>query len=256
VIVRIGLARLGFVALATCLAASACRRPSGPERQGESAPVTAPHEGLPPLVLDDGTQGLLLTWADEQGDFHVAEGIDQVPAERREKVRVVLRDHVEGTGELVYVADLRAKQDGRYAVSVVPRAEWEEVGAAKRQVRMEAVAPGAKPPLGSSTAAPELVPPGDGTLVPGSAVSAIVYGADWCKPCHDAERYLKGLGVQVTKKNIEQSQAAAAEMQAKLARINRSGASIPVIDVMGKLFVGYSPSALKQAVESARHKAL
>lgn len=251
-IVRIGLARLGFVALAACLVATACRRPTGPERQGESAPAAPPHEGLPPLALDDGTQGLLLTWADEQGDFHVAEGIEQVPAERREKVRVVLRDHVEGTGELVYVADLRAKQDGRYPVGVATRAEWEEIGAAKRKVRMEAVAPGAKPPA----ATPELVPPADGTLVPGSAITAIVYGADWCKPCHDAERYLKGLGVQVTKKNIEQSQAAAAEMQAKLARINKSGASIPVIDVMGKLFVGYNANALKQAVESARHKAL
>lgn len=250
-IVRIGLARLGFVALVACSAASSCRRPSGPERQGESAPIATSHEGLPPLALDDGTKGLLLTWADEQGDFHVAEGIEQVPAERREKVRVVLRDHVDGTGELVYVADLRAKQDGRYPVSVVPRAEWEEIGAAKRKVRMEAVAPGARPP-----ASPELVPPGDGTLLPGSAISAIVYGADWCKPCHDAERYLKGLGVQVTKKDIEQSQAAAAEMQAKLARVNKRGASIPVIDVMGKVFVGYNPSALKQAVETARHKAL
>jgi glutaredoxin len=252
VIVRIGLARLGFVALATCLAASACRRPSGPDRQGESAPLAASHEGLPPLALDDATPGLLLTWTDEQGDFHVAEGIEQVPAERREKVRVVLRDHVEGTGELVYVADLRAKQDGRYPVNVVPRAEWEEVGAAKRKVRMEAVAPGAKPP---TTAEPELVPPSDGTLAPGAAVTAIIYGADWCKPCHDAERYLKQLGVQVTKKNIEQSQAAAAEMQSKLARINKSGASIPVIDVMGKVFVGYNANALKQAVDSARRKA-
>jgi glutaredoxin len=245
-----GFARLGIVALASCLALSACRRPSGPERQGESAPAAAPHEGLPPLALDDTTPGMLLTWADEQGDFHVAEGIDQVPAERREKVRVVLRDHSDGTGELVYVADLRAKQDGHYPVSVVSRSEWEEVGAGKRKVRMEGLAPGAKP----TEEAPALVPPADGTLAPGSAITAIIYGADWCKPCHDAERYLKSLGVQVTKKNIEQSQAAAAEMQTKLARVKRSGASIPVIDVMGQLFVGYNPNVLKQAVEAARHK--
>lgn len=241
-----------MLALAVSLAVSGCRRPSGPERQGESAPVAVPHDGLPALALDDTTQGMLLTWADEQGDFHVAEGIEQVPAERREKVRVVLRDHSDGTGELVYVADLRAKQDGHYPVSVVPRAEWDEVGAGKRKVRMEGVAPGAKP----AAEAPALVPPGDGILAPGAAVTAIIYGADWCKPCHDAERYLKSLGVQVTKKNIEQSQAAQAEMQAKLARVKRSGASIPVIDVMGQLFVGYNPNVLKQAVETARHKAL
>ena len=69
----------------------------------------------------------------------------------------------------------------------------------------------------------------------------------------DLERYLKSLGVSVTKKNIEESRAAQAEMQQKLARANRSGSSIPVIDVMGRIFVGYSPGSLKQAVEAARH---
>jgi glutaredoxin len=82
-----------------------------------------------------------------------------------------------------------------------------------------------------------------------------VYGADWCKPCHDAERYLKSLGVAVTKKNIEESRAAQAEMQEKLARSNRAGSSIPVIDVMGKIFIGYSPQSLRQAVEAARNAA-
>jgi glutaredoxin len=83
-------------------------------------------------------------------------------------------------------------------------------------------------------------------------VTAIVYGADWCKPCHDAERYLKSLGVRVTKKNIEESRAAQAEMQQKLARAQRSGSSIPVIDVMGRILIGYSPGSLKQAVEAAK----
>jgi glutaredoxin len=84
-------------------------------------------------------------------------------------------------------------------------------------------------------------------------VTAIVYGADWCKPCHEAERYLRSLGVAVTKKDIEESRAAQAEMREKLARVNRAGAGIPVIDVMGKIFVGYSPGPLKQAVDAARH---
>jgi hypothetical protein len=57
----------------------------------------------------------------------------------------------------------------------------------------------------------------------------------------------------VTKKNIEESRAAQAEMQEKLARVNRNGGGIPVIDVMGKIFVGYSPGSLKQAVDAARH---
>jgi glutaredoxin len=232
------------------LLAFSCKRSTDPN---EPKPVSAEPKAasLPPLTVKADSPNLLLTWIDDKGDFHVVQKPSEVPAPGRKSVRVVQADKEAGTGELVYVADLRAKQDGHYPVSVVSRSEWEEVGAAKRKVRMEALAPGAKPPE-----APALVPPEGGTLAPGAAVSAIIYGADWCKPCHDAERYLKGLGVQVTKKNIEQSQAAAAEMQAKLARIKRGGASIPVIDVMGRLFVGYNPNVLKHAVETARHKTL
>jgi glutaredoxin len=149
----------------------------------------------------------------------------------------------------VYVANLADKRpDGTYAVTTLPRAEWEKLGADRRKTRLEALAPGQLP------APADPSPPGAGAAPEASAaISAIVYGADWCKPCHDAERYLKSLGVSVTKKNIEESRAAQAEMREKLARVQRSGAGIPVIDVMGKIFVGYSPGPLKQAVDAARH---
>jgi hypothetical protein len=41
-------------------------------------------------------------------------------------------------------------------------------------------------------------------------------------------------------------------MQEKLAKAHRQGGSIPVIDVMGQLFVGFSEGALKAAVARAR----
>ena len=127
-----------------------------------------------------------------------------------------------------------------------------------RQTRLEQASPGAAapvatPPVGTEGAAqPQQGEPAP-TAGESSAVTAIVYGADWCKPCHEAERYLRSLGVAVTKKNIEESRAAQAEMREKLLRVNRAGAGIPVIDVMGKIFVGYSPGPLKQAVDAARH---
>lgn len=229
---------------------SACRSHADPLSEvGPSAPVLAESEALPPLELTDTTPNLLLTWLDEAGDFHVVEKVDAIPPERRRQVRVVVTDRGAGTGQVVYVADLGAKQaDGTYPVTTLPRSEWEKLGAGLRKTRMEALAPGqpgANAPLGPES--PEAL---------AGAISAIVYGADWCKPCHDAERYLKSLGVAVTKKDIEQSRAAQAEMQEKLARANRAGASIPVIDVMGKIFVGYSPGPLKQAVDAARHAAV
>lgn len=223
-------------------AASACERTASEEQGGAPPEPSALGDGLPSLELTDATPGLLLTWIDEQGDFHVGETIAEVPSEHRERVRVVVRDRSEGTGDLVYVADLRTKQGDRYRVDVLPRAEWEELGAQKRKVRLEQLAPGVKP-ASQVTAGDEAA---------NGAVSAIVYGADWCQPCHEAERFLKSLGVHVTKKDIEASEAAQAEMQTKLARAGKRGASIPVIDVMGKLFVGYNPGALEHAVLAAR----
>ena len=247
--------RARLFAAAVCLlwlgASSACRSQADPLTDvGASAPVPAESEALPHLELTDETPNLLLTWLGEEGDFHVVEKIDAIPPERRHQVRVVVTDRGAGTGQIVYVADLGAKRaDGTYPVSTLPRGEWEKLGADLRKTRMESLAPG-QPGAGDPPAGPE------SPAALAGAISAIVYGADWCKPCHDAERYLKSLGVAVTKKNIEQSRAAQAEMQEKLARANRAGASIPVIDVMGRIFVGYSPGPLKQAVDAAKHAAV
>jgi glutaredoxin len=204
---------------------------------------------LPPLVLKDDTAGALLTWIDDQGDFHVVEHVADIPEAGRGTVRVVLADRKDGTGESVYVADLRTKSpDGSYPVKTMSRVAWDELGASKRKSRLEALAPSATPsapaPGGSAEGAPAVAQAGE--------VRAIIYGASWCGPCHQAEALLKSLGVHVVKKDIEESDEAQREMQEKLARAHRRGGSIPVIDVMGQLFVGFSEGALKAAVARAR----
>jgi glutaredoxin len=232
-----------------------CQRHADPSADVGAPASAANPEALPPLALSDDTANLLLTWVGDDGDFHVVEKVDAVPAEHRKQVRVVTTDQKAGTGAVIYVADLEQKRpDGTYPVTSLPRAEWEKLGADRRKTRLDALAPGHAPssppdpaqlnPAATPAAAPD---------APTGTISAIVYGADWCKPCHDAERYLKSLGVAVTKKNIEESRAAQAEMREKLSRVNRTGSGIPVIDVMGKIFVGYSPGPLKQAVDAARH---
>jgi glutaredoxin len=227
----------------------ACQRHADPSTDfGATAAATA-GDSLPPMQLRDDTPNLLLTWLGPDGDFHVVEKIADVPAEHRQQVRVVQTNEAAGTGALVYVANLGEKRpDGTYGVTTMQRSDWEKLGADLRKTRLEALAPGHTPP------AADAAQPSGGTGNDSSAaISAIVYGADWCKPCHDAERYLRSLGVSVTKKNIEESRAAQAEMREKLARVHRTGSGIPVIDVMGKIFVGYSPGPLKQAVDAARH---
>lgn len=247
---------LGVCALALLTASGGCKRaPSGtPDPSG-----TAPQAGaLPALEVKADTANLLLTWIDDKGDFHVAQKPAEVPTEGRSMVRVVVTSSEAGTGKLVYVTNLdETTATGAYRLKTMPRAEWEELGASKRKARLEALAPSAmpssEPPASGET--PDTKPPGAGPAAqkpPVSGVVAIIYGADWCKPCHDAERYLKQRGATVVKKNIEQNEVAEQEMQKKLARIGRHGASIPVIDIMGQIQVGFNPAALEQALATAR----
>jgi glutaredoxin len=237
---------------ALALTGAACKKPTGDKP--DSAGTTPKTAELPPLEVKADTPNLLLTWIDDKGDFHVAQKPSDVPTEGRGTVRVVVTSREEGTGNLVYVANLdETTASGAYRLKTMPRTEWEELGAGKRKARLEALAPSALP----SNQPPGPATPPDGKAgpagkVPATGVVAIIYGADWCKPCHDAERYLKQRGATVIKKNIEDNEVAAEEMRKKLQRVGRGGASIPVIDIMGQIQVGFSPAALEQALTSAR----
>jgi glutaredoxin len=241
--------------VALSVASVACKKPTGDQPQGAG---TAPKAAeLPSLEVKADTPNLLLTWIDDKGDFHVAQKPADVPTEGRSTVRVVVTSREEGTGNLVYVANLdETTATGAYRLKTMPRAEWEELGASKRKARLEALAPSALPsnlpPPGDAPADGKPPASGAGSKAPATGVVAIIYGADWCKPCHDAERYLKQRGATVIKKDIESNEVAADEMRKKLERVGRGGASIPVIDIMGQIQVGFSPAALEQALATAR----
>jgi glutaredoxin len=234
--------------LAVCLS-PACQKETASDGQpGSAAPKP---KDLPPLKVKADTPNLLLTWIDDQGDFHVVLKPADVPTAARKTVRVVVTDQPAGTTEHVYVADLNeTAPDGTYRVTTMSRAAWDELGASRRKARLEALAPPA--PSAAPPGAPNTVAPAGSAKLPIGSITAIVYGADWCKPCHDAERYLRHLGVNVIKKDIEQSEVAASEMKRKLERAGMPGASIPVIDVMGRVLVGFSPPALQGAVQAAQ----
>jgi glutaredoxin len=237
-----------LVLLSVFFACVACRSSEKSDARTKAASAAPRSNELPPLTIKSDTPNLLLTWIDPQGDFHVVQKPADVPSDARKQVRVVVTDREAGTGELVYVADLNETgADGSYRLKTVTRAQWDELGASRRKARLEALAPSAVPPPAAS--AP--MTPG-GPKGPPSKVVAVIYGASWCKPCHQAADYLKGRGVTVVEKDIEESEAAQAEMRAKLERAGRGGASIPVIDVMGQILVGYSPSALDRAIQTAQ----
>jgi glutaredoxin len=230
-----------------------CHKRSAPPPSDDTGATPQTNE-LPPLEIKDDTPNLLLTWIDDKGDFHVVQKPADVPKEGREKVRVVVTTREEGTGKLVYVSNLNeVTPAGAYRVKTMTRAAWDELGASKRKARLEALAPSAVPtPADSAPVAASPDASNAPKKVAASGISATIYGASWCKPCHDTARYLKQKGVTVIDKDIEENEVAAAEMRQKLARAGRSGSSIPVIDLMGQILVGFSPMALDQAIEAAR----
>jgi glutaredoxin len=241
-------------AIAAALSMLAAPPGCGKKEDDGTAPRLA-DEKLPSLSIGDDTPNLMLTWIDEKGETHVELRPSDVPAEGRSLVRVVVADREDGTGELFYVVDLTKKGgDGTYIAQTMPRRAWEEMIVKRREAHIAKTAPPPPPspvqPNPSNPSDPSApAPPSPGTPVGG--LTAIIYGADWCKPCHEAAAYLKSKGVQVVEKNVEKSEAAQSEMRSKLAKSGRNGGSIPVIDVRGQIVIGFSQSSLDRAIAKA-----
>jgi glutaredoxin len=229
------------------LALSGCKRP--PVGDELSEPAEPVNKTLPELKIAEDTPDLLLTWVDAKGDAHLVSKPGDVPAEGRDRVRVVVTTREDGARDLFYVTNLTVKGgDGTYPVSTMTRREWDNLISERRQALAAAVASAnapdnpPEPPAGGADPGAKLHPAG---------FTVIVYGASWCGACHQAVAYLKRRKVPVLEKDIEQDPAAESEMRAKLARAGVHGGSIPVIDVKGKILVGFEPHALEAAVVGA-----
>lgn len=204
----------------------------------------ASRDELPALTLTDQTPDLLLTWIDERGGTHTGTSLAEVPQGSRSLVRVITKEA--GHGNLFYVADTTKKgEDGSYAVRTMKRSEWEGIISERREAWRLAHAPPPRPSAAPSAA------PSEAPAVTGLQV--IIYGAAWCKPCHDAAAYLRSKGVRVVEYDIEKEPDRAREMQRKLRNAGMAGGSIPVLDIGGTILRGFSPGAIDRALEGAAH---
>lgn len=208
------------------------------------------------VEVKDASEGLLLTWIDAKGDFHVQVRPVDVPFEGRDAVRVVDPSREDGThADKVFVADLRVLgPNGLYPVHTMTRLEWDQLAVVRREKHGPTLA-SAAPPANDA-------PPQQQPQQPGSALTqtdpkndgrplVIIYGADWCSACHDAAAYLTRKGVAFVEKNVEKDAGAAREMQQKLAKSGLRAGSIPVLDVKGKVMVGFSARSVDEALGRA-----
>jgi glutaredoxin len=202
------------------------------------------------LQVRDESTGLLYTWIDEGGDYHVEQSARDVPERSRDTVRVVDPARDDGThDEAVYLVDLRTKSaDGLYPARTAPLSQFEEIANGRRALRILRART-----MPSAQVDDDTVPRRTQELprAPASANTATlvtIYGASWCGPCHDAERFLQKRGIRYVMRDVEKDEGAAREMQSKLQAVGRRSGSIPVIDVGGKILVGYSEFSLEEAL--------
>lgn len=205
-----------------------------------SKPTTDTNTDAPLPSVSAKASDLLLTWIDERGEFHVEQSVDAVPADAREVVRVVEPSrHALATGE-IFIADLRtASPDGTYPVHTMPREAFEALAVERRKRD------------GGTVLTPQLAEQrgtGDDAKNIAMAKTVLIYGASWCGPCHQVQAYLKGRGIPFIEKDIEADPNAAREMHAKLASAGRAGGSIPVIDIQGRILIGFDPAAIDRAL--------
>lgn len=206
--------------------------PTGDERASESAvesSLTVPFK----LKVDQA--GALYTYVEEDGSFHIAQKLADIPEAARQQVRVVIDGQPPGSPSHVFVADLTQARVGETVAPVaITRSQWEERGLKLRKAKVVPLEQQAneQPAAGNAT--------------------AVIYGADWCGPCHQAEAYMKKHGVPYVKKDIEKDPSAQQEMRAKLRSAGLGGSSIPILDVAGTILVGFSPRAIDAALRRAR----
>jgi glutaredoxin len=214
------------------------------------APATAPavESQLPPLeVKKDGTW--LFTYVDDTGAFATTDKADSVPARSRRLVRVVdpskgALDRRDTTN--VYVIDLaELMRAGHAPARPLSRLAFESGALAQ-------LPPGASSLLADRPPSPggvsdEAAPVGS---APGPAVVTL-YGASWCGACKEARRYLAARKIPFVEKDIERDRGAARELAEKAARLGIPTDRIPILDVRGRLLIGFDQARLEALLGEA-----
>lgn len=221
-------------------AAAACKKSAPPA----PPPVVAAKAPEAPVTFSKDSP-LLFTYVEPKGTFATTDKAEDVPENARRLVRVV--DPSKPTPD---------KQDTTkvYAVDLS-----ELLGSGKAQGRLlsrEAFETGALaqlPPGESSLMAgphgpalPDELPPGvdGGVPAPVGAPVVTLYGTPWCGACKAAKRYLASKHIPFAYKDIENDPAAAKELQAKAARMGVPTDRVPILDVRGRLLLGFDKARL------------
>ncbi|MHB8416766.1 MAG: glutaredoxin family protein [Myxococcales bacterium] len=234
---------------------AACPRiPANPRLRAGSALLlclAACHHGAPASALADAGEGpsealpvvrvvpdggpYVFSWYDPAGKVQDADSLAKVPAAARKQLLV--RDLSRTASELrsdryLYLADLSGAPPGDgWPTSVVSRYTFE----AQDDQNL--------PALGGEGET------GDGGTGAGPLVT--IYGTSWCGACRAAREHFKQRHVPFADKDIEKDPAAARELERKAKRAGLRLGGVPVLEVGGKLMMGFDADAVDRLLGAA-----
>jgi arsenate reductase-like glutaredoxin family protein len=183
---------------------------------------------------------LLFTYVEPNGMFATTDKAERVPQVARRLVRIMGR----AKGE--------PQRRNNTSVEVIDLRELLAKGKTQPRVMLREA---------FETSALAQLPPGDSCLLAGPHGSplaeepkkagspdeppiVILYSTPWCNACEAARRYLISNLVPFTSKDIEKDPSAARELEQKASRFGIAADRVPILDVRGRLLVGYDEARM------------
>jgi len=189
---------------------------------------------LPPREVSKDS-ALLFTYVEPSGMFATTDRAENVPEMARRVVRVMgqakgaAQRQNNANVEVIDLRELLAK--GKTSPRVMSREAFETGALAQ-------LPPGDACPL-AGPHRPSVREKAERAGSPGEPPIVILYGTSWCQPSEAARRYLISNLIPFTVKDIENDPSAARELQEKASRFGVAADRVPILDVRGRLLVGY-----------------
>lgn len=206
-------------------------------------------ESLPSIeVLKDGRW--LFTYVEVAGTFATTDKPTAVPEAARRVVRVIDPSQSAAARRdvaSVYVVDLgRLLEVGKVEARVMSREAFETAALAQLPAgQFSLLAAGGDPEGAARATAPEDPNAGATPPVAAGGDAVVLYGTSWCGACGAARRYFRDKKIPFADKDIERDAAAARELAEKAARLGVPADRVPVIDVRGRLLLGFDPARIE-----------
>jgi glutaredoxin len=181
---------------------------------------------------------LLFTYVEPNGMFATTDKAEKVPEVARRLVRIMGRAKGEPqrrnntSVEVIELGELLAK--GKAQPRVMLREAFETGALAQ-------LPPGDSCPLADPHGSPLAEAPEKASDEP---PIAILYRTSWCKACQAARQYLVSNRIPFTSKDVEKDPSAARELHEKGSRFGIPVERVPILDVRGRLLIGYDETRL------------